>query len=330
MTDLYAHINPPDDLLVKHLLGEASVEEEQLATEWIAADPDHQKYFDGLRSLWLKSAAREEADTPSEQDAWGRFQTIIADRIADGQRPQARAIPWRKVLQVAAAVVVLIASGWLLFSGLSTAHRTRTLSSGDQIRPLTLPDGSRVTLNAHSTLSYKADFGTKTRRVQLSGEGFFDVAPVEDQPFVAEAGRLTVTVLGTRFNINGKSNSPEVVVETGKVEVTDGRESLYLGAHESAVLSAGRDQLKKRAVTGALYNYYRTGEFRCVKTPLHALVNTLAEAYHTPIVVTDSATGRVPITTTFRYDQPLDSILKIISETLGVKVTKQRDSVLIR
>lgn len=326
MTDLYAHINPPDDLLVKHLLGEASLEEDQLATEWIDADPDHRKYFDGLRSLWLKSAAAEEADTPSDQDAWGRFQTMIAER----QRPMARVIPWRKVLQVAAAVVVLVASGWLLFSGLSPAHRTRTLSSGDQIRQLRLPDGSRVTLNAGSTLSYKADFGTKTRRVQLTGEGFFDIAPRTDQPFVAEAGRLTVTVLGTRFNINGKSASPEVVVETGKVEVTDGRESLYLGAHESAVLSAGEDQLKKRSVTGALYNYYRTGEFRCVKTPLHTLVNTLAEAYHTPILVTDSATGRVPITTTFRYDQPLDSILAIISETLGVTILKHRDTVLIQ
>lgn len=325
MTDLYAHINPPDDLLIKHLLREASAEEEQQATEWINAAPDHRNYFEQLRSVWVKSATAEEAGTPSEADAWERFQTILHDR-----QPPARMIRWTKVLQVAAAVALVVGAAWLLFAELSPLHRTLTLSSGDQIRQITLPDGSRVTLNAGSTLSYRADFGTKARTVHLTGEGFFDIAPRKNQPFVAEAGQLTVTVLGTRFNINGKSASPEVVVETGAVEVTDGRESLRLDAHESAVLSAGKDQLEKRSVTGALYNYYRTGVFSCVKTPLQALAHTLTEAYHTPIIVADPATGAIPITTTFRYDQPLDSILAIISETLDVKVSRHRDSVLIQ
>ena len=326
MNDLYTHIDSPDDLLAKHLLGEATPEEERLAIEWINRSPEHRRYFEQMRSLWIKSATVQEADTPGEQEAWERFQKILGAR----HEPASRVIPWKRYLQVAAAVVVMAATGWFLYNRLSPSGSTHTLASGEHVRQLTLPDGTRVTLNGHSSLSYTGDFGKKDRRVQLTGEAFFDVVPRPGRAFIARAGQLTVTVLGTSFNVNQKGAAAEVVVETGKVRVTTGKQSLYLGAHEKAVLSGRGEELEKRPVTGTLYDYYRTGVFRCEGTPLQTLAATLSEAYHTPVLITDSQAAAIPITTTFRYDQPLDSILAIISETLDVTVTKHQDSVLIR
>lgn len=66
---------------------------------------------------------------------------------------------------------------------------------------VTLEDGTRVWLNARSTLRYPVKFAAGERRVELSGEGLFDVTHDPEHPFVVEAGKATMTVRGTKFNV---------------------------------------------------------------------------------------------------------------------------------
>lgn len=326
MTDHYPQITPPDDLLVKHLLGEGSPEEDRLALEWITATPDHARYFSELQKTWQHSGDLEIPESPDEDEAWKRFRTLVSAEST----PPSRVISFRKWLQVAAAVVVLLGAGWLVIKQWDPLHRTITLSAANQVRQVTLPDGSQVTLNAHSTLSYPGNYGAKTRTVRIQGEGFFDIVPQKNRPFVAETNHLTVTVLGTSFNIYDRKHSTEVVVETGRVEVTDGKSALYLGAHEKAVFSGDKRQLEKQSVHSDLYNYYRTGTFQCNKTPLRELIATLNEAYQAHITIENASVGALPITTTFRYDQPLDSILAIISQTFQVTISQKGNRIIVQ
>jgi ferric-dicitrate binding protein FerR (iron transport regulator) len=96
-----------------------------------------------------------------------------------------------------------------------------------QIVKITLPDGSKVWLNAGSVLTYNKDFGGEIREVSLSGEAFFEVMPAVSPatakrvPFIIHTRDLDVRVLGTAFNV--KSYPGDKQTETslvhGKVEV---------------------------------------------------------------------------------------------------------------
>src|SRR5690606_22281551 len=74
---------------------------------------------------------------------------------------------------------------------------------------ITLPDGTKVWLNAASTLKYPSHFGGKERRIELQGEAYFEVAKVEKQPFVVMSQNQEVTVLGTHFNIKAYTDEKE-------------------------------------------------------------------------------------------------------------------------
>lgn len=101
---------------------------------------------------------------------------------------------------------------------------------------LTLPDGTKVWLNAASALRYPTRFTGRERRVELSGEAYFEVAKNKAMPFHVNSGKQDVEVLGTHFNVN--SYADEKVIETtlleGSVKVTD------QFSHSAQVISPGQ------------------------------------------------------------------------------------------
>lgn len=89
---------------------------------------------------------------------------------------------------------------------------------------LTLPDGSRVWLNAASSISFPAAFAGKQRKVSITGEAYFEVAKNAAQPFLVDiAGQSTVEVLGTSFNINAYRDDENIrsTLVTGGIRVSD-------------------------------------------------------------------------------------------------------------
>lgn len=97
---------------------------------------------------------------------------------------------------------------------------TATKSSQKSI--ITLTDGTRVTLNSESRLSYPVNFSGATREVYLSGEGFFDVHKDHKHPFIIHTAKMAVKVLGTAFNVRAYPNDQvsETTLIRGSIEVT--------------------------------------------------------------------------------------------------------------
>jgi len=85
-----------------------------------------------------------------------------------------------------------------------------------------LSDGTIITLNSETTLKYPATFDGPTRDVYLNGEAFFDVAKDHAHPFIVHAGKMSVRVLGTAFNIKSYANDThsETTLIRGAIEVT--------------------------------------------------------------------------------------------------------------
>jgi ferric-dicitrate binding protein FerR (iron transport regulator) len=114
--------------------------------------------------------------------------------------------------------------------------------------PVVLPDGSTVTLSYKSSVHYIKEFGKTERRMMLTGQAHFDVA-MEMRPFIVQSGKMTVQVLGTRFNWMHYPGMPdEITLMTGRIRVLLDDYQCELRPAERAVVHEGtktKMQVKK-------------------------------------------------------------------------------------
>lgn len=117
--------------------------------------------------------------------------------------------------------------------------QTLTTPKGGQYS-LTLSDGTKVWLNAASSITYPSSFQGNERKVELTGEAYFEVAKNAARPFRVTSGNQTVEVLGTHFNINAYNDEPWVrtTLLEGKVKVTAGNDETFLIPGQQAQLDS--------------------------------------------------------------------------------------------
>ena len=315
-----------DDLLVKTLLGEASHSEQEKVDAWIKESAENRRYFSHFKLIWIQSkelAARTEVD---EHAAWARFK-VRTQKQAPIIPMHAR--PWSNVIRIAAMVMFVLGVAWLFYfySSQNTGSEMITVKSETETLTDTLPDGSVVILNKRSSISYPQEFeNTGSRQVTLNGEAFFDVQPDKTKPFIIKVNDVTVTVVGTSFNIKSNNKETEVIVETGIVKVDKAGKEVRLNPSERVTVLKEGTGLVKQKNKDELYDYYRTKKFVCNETPLWKLVETLNEAYGSNIVVERESLNDLSLTTTFDQ-QPLPGILKIIEITFDIKVEQKGDKI---
>ncbi len=320
--------NGKDDLLVKYLLGETLPEETEQAEEWISASIDHQQYFQQLKTVWESSRQAFNYATPDKEDAWQRFRKKANKSALTRPAQKPVRIRRRKFLTFAAVIACLIVGGATLYVFLQPNRAT--IHSKNEVVTHTLPDGTIVTLNKNTTLVYASPFKKEKRIVELRGEAFFDVASQPDLPFVVKANNVTVTVLGTSFNVSASADTTEVIVATGRVEVSDQNQVVLLTPHQKAIISTNESRIEKKKISGELYNYYKTKALICNETPLNELVIALNEIYPQHIVIADRQLDSLPLTATF-HDQPLDTILSVIDQTFDqVEVVHRKNQIILK
>ena len=311
---------------MKHLLGEASPEEEQAVTEWMKENETHQEYYNQFKKIWDQSKTLASTSNVDVNKAWERFQNRIG-----GQHEPAKILrPRFSWIRIAASFILIAGLGIAAFMlvNKNTAPKEMFAQTGQNVLIDTLSDGSVITLNKRSTITYPSEFKGNTRAIALKGEAFFNVAPDKKKPFIISVNDVQVTVVGTSFNIKSENGNTEVVVETGIVRVTRSGKTVELNAGEKILLSANDSVASKEAVSDKLYNYYRSKEFVCDETPLWKLVQVLNEAYDSKIIIGRKELNDKRITTIF-YNEPLEKILEVIHLTLDIKVIKKEDGQII-
>ncbi|SHM58384.1 FecR family protein [Chitinophaga jiangningensis] len=141
---------------------------------------------------------------------------------------------------------------------------TLTTPKGGQYR-LTLPDGSKVWLNAMSSLRFPASFPGKERRVEVQGEAYFDIATNTQQPFIVMAANTAIEVLGTKFNVNAYTEQQTLTTTLlqGKVKVSSANTVILEPGQQSVNASSGKqmirivDQADTELATAWMNGYFR-------------------------------------------------------------------------
>jgi len=252
-----------------------------------------------------------------------------ASRSRAGRRPirPARSQQWgRWVGAFAVVLMVVVGAAWIWQRPVAV-----TAAPGQQ-RTVTLPDGSTVTLNSGTTLSYRRGFeawpfvDAERRRVQLNGEAFFSVNDAS-RPFVVTTTNARVVVAGTQFNVRARSaidSTTTVTLTEGRVEVRP-RQSARRAAvlDERGETSRVRDReaapTPPRSTKLAPVLAWRQNGFAVTDMPLANVIRELESRYDTSIRVHASVTRtNAPLTLYYPNPTSLGTILRDLGTALDL------------
>ena len=200
-----------------------------------------------------------------------------------------------RTFAAAAAVVLLCLSVWTAYLYMQPAT-IQTVSTLAETRTVHLPDGTSVTLNHYSSLSYPERFKSDNREVELSGEAYFEVAHNPNKPFFVEAKNLQIQVLGTSFGVRVYKDEDYALttLEEGQVNIHTATSSVTLKPGEQAKLHDNEITVNK--VNTCSYTAWRNGKYIFINEPLGNIMKTLARWYDINIFYTSSKLEQIQFT----------------------------------
>lgn len=260
--------------------------------------------------------------------AWNSLLTRIKEENHDVvQKTRVIRTPGKTFLRIAAALFILFGTGSAFFylNNSGALGKKITLASGNDQNNLVvdLPDGSRVFLNRNSEFSYRSGFGKKERNVILTGEAFFEITPDKSKPFIIDAGKARIKVVGTSFNVitNNNESEVEVFVKTGRVELSDnsGAKSITLDPGFVGTLDSKQPDKK----TNENINYLAWKDRRLVYDgqKLDIVFRDLKRVYNMDIIADDN--GILENSWTSPIDNQLpDTIIQLICVSFNLSYSK--------
>ena len=192
------------DLLAKYLCNEAGESERQEIETWAGQSGINLDELNNSRELMDKARLWFESRHYNSAEAWKKI-----ERRLQSSTPVIQMQPtintgkfYHRMLRVAATILLAVSLGtagyYLGFKQHKPAIFTEVISNERQVvAGITLPDGSVVTLNGNSSLTYPRTFSGNTREVSITGEAFFEIQPDASRPFLITAGTAQIKVLGT-------------------------------------------------------------------------------------------------------------------------------------
>jgi ferric-dicitrate binding protein FerR (iron transport regulator) len=179
--------------------------------------------------------------------------------------------------------------GLLMYQKLTDAKETNyntvSIPRGGQYA-LTLSDGTRVWLNALSSLKFPEQFSDSTRVVELNGEAFFHVARDKQHPFIVKINeRDQVKVVGTQFNVSSYTDeeTKKITLIEGSVQVNAGSDRLLLTPGQQAKINNGGMLLEKHADTEAATGW-KNGEFVFRDADIYSIMRQAERWYDVNVI----------------------------------------------
>ncbi len=321
MNNENGHIDP-QELLIKYFANEASEEERLKIEKWKDITPQNKKEFEAFDKLWnISGKVSENPDINIDSEWQYMEQAIKKDNI--------RKINFKRILQIAASLVLLSAFALSLYiNSITNVEKTGIA----QVVSKKLPDGSKITLNATSKITYKKGFGDEHRDIKLKGEAYFEVEANPSLPFKITTGDAVVEVVGTKFNVSNykEDKGIKVVVTEGKVKfykINEPDQEVFISAGESAILLTKNQEIEKDGVQDINEVAWITRKVDFYNTQLYDVARILNKTYHRDFIVNPEIKD---CTVTVKFeDLELDMVLEVLKETLDLKITRDKDKVLI-
>ncbi|MBN2669035.1 MAG: FecR domain-containing protein [Bacteroidales bacterium] len=316
MKNIEEHID--FEVLIDKYLNHNINEDEILMLEnWVKEDFSHREQYLKAKHLWILTHTNSYPEFSSH--AWKKVEQKTVGAVSfntAGKKIKTKSRWW----SIAAALVLIAVSSFavqqLFFSSTEVQSHQSVLS-------INLSDQSLVELSDGAALAYNRKFNKKNREVELKGNAMFHVSKNPDLPFTIKTDLAEVTVLGTVFYIEQTDKKFNVYVEEGRVAVK-------INGQEERVLTKGRQiNYKKTSKTliqseiqNENYLSWKTGILVFDETPIEAVAEDIGRQYNVEISIDKNVSRALKLTA--KYEQKdLSSVLKLVSESLNVKISRK-------
>ncbi|MDN3690721.1 FecR family protein [Cyclobacterium jeungdonense] len=272
--------------LTRFLNGTASPDEKRQVLKWFDQEDGREIFDRHLKEIW-KDSSPSDADMTDYESLLQRIHKKVQPGSGSGKVK--RMIPWIKFFRIAASLLLLIACAYFLKKGLEYQNPvaevvektiTKATQNGEKLT-LVLPDGTKITLNSNSSLSFSSSFGQYERVVRLSGEAYFIIAKDSLRPFRLITDEMVTTALGTEFNAYARLDQYAVALTEGRVAIDAANQRLELIPGQRATVN---ERLYPKSVKVDPFDFDKTigwkeGQLVIDRKPLKVLLEDLSSWY---------------------------------------------------
>lgn len=264
--------------------------------------------------LITRSSKLTVPDSVAKEDAWKK----LSGKLVDIPKQEAKVVKLGRwiPLSIAASLTLLIIAFFVFNQATVTTPMAET-------KVYILPDGSEVTLNADSRISYSRFNFSGKRTVTLEGEAFFNVT--KGNTFTVESEKGAVTVLGTSFNVHTRPSGFEVSCFTGKVNVSSGNhvimltKGLFTKLDNNKLIAAEPFDDKKTT--------WRQGDFYFERKPLNSVIDELERQFNVDIQLKGDGTR---LYTGYFSNKNLDEALEMVFKPMSLNYTRETNKITVQ
>lgn len=263
-------------------------------------------------------------------------EALISDHLEIEPQRKLRTTRTRRNWFMGMAAASLLITAWVIWpqaveKPVTLAVVEHATGFGERLEIL-LPDGSKAILNSNSRLSYKSDYNQKDRRLELSGEAYFDVASNPSKKFTVNTNQFSTTAIGTAFYIHGREPAQlySVNLLEGKLNVENkSGGAMMLAPGEQAAWPGGQSGFNKNRFDSTLLRQWINGRLQFERAPMKEVLPQLAAWYAVEIEDVRRKPGTISITGDYS-NKPLEDILKAICYSLSCQYTITGNKIIIQ
>lgn len=312
-----------EQIIIRYLSGKANPQEIDMLTEWIFLSPENKKIFMQMRNIW---EITHPVFSPQEIDTNKALANLMH---AKGKKISLFAY-WQRI----ASILLLPFIGLSLFLYLQntpTQQKKLPITYQQVFAPygtytqLGLPDGSKVWLNAGSSVKYPIPFEPQQREVFLSGEAYFEIVSDEKNPFVVKTNKLNVVAKGTAFNIEAypKDSLISVTMVEGILDVVIGKSHAFnLLPGQRVCYNQDNDMYQISTTDPYKWYAWKDGKMVFRNDRLDYVFKRIGQTFNVDIELNDREIASHPYRATFEYES-LDVILRLLKMTAPIRYEEE-------
>lgn len=297
---------------------------------WLSKDENIEEKNEILKEEWDKISVVRNSNT---NEAFDNLLDKLGIEAKESKTGHIRFRTWKYVAAAAilSCVISTVATKLVLSMDKPEMAMTECYAPSCETKEVILPDGSKVDLNSGSYILYRNAFDGDTRDIYLVGEAVFDVAKNKEKPFIVHSGEVSVTALGTKFNVKAylEDDILRATLLEGKIKVGCGNsKDYYLKPGQQLSHNKETHEIEIKEVDGDFVTAWQRGEIVLRQASLKEVTIALEKRYNIEFrLFGENKLSHDLYNFTFKEDTDIEEVLDVLKVVVGHFDYKLKDNI---